>query len=89
MMKPVLRVDGRDACPMSGSPVLDPAKALWNAIMLLGSAIFAMPLFSWSAFILFLIATYGSLLIGHSVGMHRLMIHRTFECPKPLERFLI
>jgi fatty-acid desaturase len=89
MMKPVVRIDGRDACPISGSPVLDPAKALWNGIMLLGTILFATPLFTWSAFSLFLITTYGSLLIGHSVGMHRLMIHRTFDCPKSLERFLI
>jgi stearoyl-CoA desaturase (delta-9 desaturase) len=38
---------------------------------------------------LFIALAYGSLLIGHSVGMHRLMIHRTFACPKPLERLLV
>ncbi len=45
--------------------------------------------FSVNAFILFLVSTYFSLLIGHSVGMHRLMIHRTFRCSKTLERALI
>jgi fatty-acid desaturase len=89
MMKPVIRVDGSQACAMSGTPVLDPAKALWNGGMLLGTILFAVPFFTWSAFVFSLAATYSSLLVGHSVGMHRLMIHRTFECPKPLERFLI
>jgi stearoyl-CoA desaturase (delta-9 desaturase) len=30
-----------------------------------------------------------SLLLGHSVGVHRKLIHRTYECPKALERFLV
>jgi stearoyl-CoA desaturase (delta-9 desaturase) len=45
--------------------------------------------FSWSALGLFIVVTYLSLLVGHSVGMHRMMIHRTFACSKPLERLLI
>lgn len=38
---------------------------------------------------MFALLTYATLLLGHSVGMHRLMIHRTFQCPKWLERLLI
>jgi len=45
--------------------------------------------FNWTAFGLFLVLTYVSLLVGHSVGMHRMMIHRAFTCPKSLERTLI
>ena len=30
-----------------------------------------------------------TLLLGHSLGMHRRLIHRTFECPKPVERTLV
>ena len=45
--------------------------------------------FSWSGLGLFIVVTYLSLLVGHSVGMHRMMIHRTFACSKPLERLLI
>jgi stearoyl-CoA desaturase (delta-9 desaturase) len=89
MMKPVLRIEDRGACPISGYPVPDVAKASWNAGMLVAVVLFAVPLFTWGAFILFLGTTYFSLLIGHSVGMHRMMIHRTFRCPKPLERALI
>ena len=39
-------------------------------------------------FVVFVVTTYLSLLLGHSVGMHRKLIHRTYECSKPLERFL-
>jgi fatty-acid desaturase len=89
MMKPVARIDGSAACPASGVPVFDPAKAAWNGSMLLATILFAVPLFSWGALALFLCATWASLLIGHSVGMHRLMIHRTLTCAKPVERLLI
>jgi len=88
-MKPVLRIDGTGADATRGRPVLDLPKATWNGVMLaitLGAGPF---LFSWSAFGFFLALTYASLLIGHSVGMHRMMIHRTFTCAKPVERALI
>jgi stearoyl-CoA desaturase (delta-9 desaturase) len=89
MMKPVLRIDDRGACAVSGTPVFDLPKAVWNGSMLLAALLLAVPLFTWGAFTLFLTTTYFSLLIGHSVGMHRLMIHRTFQCSKPVERTLI
>jgi fatty-acid desaturase len=89
MMKPVVRVDDRGACPITGRPVFDPAKVIWNGGMFAIALLFAGLLFSWGAFALFLLTTYASLLIGHSVGMHRLMIHRTFNCAKPIERLLI
>lgn len=89
MMNPVQRIDGRHASATEGVPVLDPAKAIWNGSMALATVVLAVPLFSWGAFALFLGTTYVSLLVGHSVGMHRMMIHRTFTCAKPLERALI
>ena len=88
-MKPVMRVDGRFASAVAGRPLLDPAKAAWNGGMLLTTLLFAAPLFTWGAFALFLAATYASLLVGHSVGMHRMMIHRSFACAKPVERLLV
>ena len=45
--------------------------------------------FSWSAFLVFLVLSYVTLLFGHSLGMHRRLIHKTFTCSKPLERFLV
>jgi stearoyl-CoA desaturase (delta-9 desaturase) len=39
--------------------------------------------------LIFLVLTYVTLLLGHSVGMHRKLIHRSFECPKWLERTLV
>jgi stearoyl-CoA desaturase (delta-9 desaturase) len=41
------------------------------------------------AVVLFVLLTYATLLLGHSVGMHRLLIHRAYDCPKWLERLLV
>lgn len=89
MMKPVLRVDGSSACAVRGRPVIDWPKALWNGTMLVCAVVLCPIYVSWSAVALFLVLTYASLLIGHSVGMHRMMIHRAFSAPKPVERLLI
>ena len=49
--------------------------------MIMGS-IAALFVATWQSVLLFLVLTYVTLLIGHSVGMHRMMIHRTFKTPK-------
>lgn len=88
MMKPVERVRGDNASALFGTVRLDLKKSVWMCLMIMGSL--AAPFYvSWSALFVFLISTYCTLLIGHSVGMHRMMIHRSFKTPKPLARFLI
>lgn len=89
MMKPVLRIDDTGANPCDGWPVIDWLKAIWNGGLLLVAVIGGPLFFTWSAFGLFVILTYLTLLIGHSVGMHRMLIHRAFQCGKPMERLLI
>ncbi len=89
MMEPVIRVDGDGANAVYGRAVLDWPKLLWNFGHIAIAIVFAPMLFSWSALVLFLCLTYATLLTGHSVGMHRMMIHRSFACPKPLEYLLI
>src|SRR5215475_11085047 len=89
MMKPVLRVDGSNASPLDGRPILDIKKAVWNWSMI-SAAVFLGPFtFTWGAFVTCCILTYFFLLIGHSAGMHRMMIHKTYQCPKLIERALI
>jgi len=89
MMKPVQRIDATNACASEGTISIDPKKATWNLSMISLAVVLAPITFSWDAFTLFFVATYFSLLVGHSVGMHRLMIHRTFETPKWISRILI
>jgi stearoyl-CoA desaturase (delta-9 desaturase) len=53
-------------------------------------AILLAPVFaSWSAILVFVLLTGASLLLGHSIGFHRLLIHRSFACPQWLERLLV
>jgi len=44
---------------------------------------------SWAGFLIWLVTTAITICAGHSVGMHRLLIHRAFETPKWLEHVLV
>jgi stearoyl-CoA desaturase (delta-9 desaturase) len=66
----------------------DPVHSLWNGGMLMVALVGAPMFASWSAAALCLILTGASLLLGHSVGFHRRLIHRSFQCPLWLERCL-
>ena len=45
--------------------------------------------FSWSGVAVFFVTTGITLCVGHSVGLHRRLIHKSFECPKWLEYFCV
>ncbi|MDO1559248.1 acyl-CoA desaturase [Brevundimonas sp. 2R-24] len=75
--------------PVAGKVRWDAAHSLWNGGMMLGALILAPLTFSWGAVAVFVILTGGCLLLGHSVGFHRRLIHRSFECPLWLERILV
>jgi len=89
MMKPVDRVNGIGANATRGEVIIDFPKAMWNLGMLMLAVSLAPFYFTFDAFLLFAISTYFSLLVGHSAGMHRLMIHKSYECVPWVERVLI
>ena len=89
MMKPVHRVISNGANPVDGVVVYDLSKLIWNIGLLFLAVIFAPLTISLEAFILFLALTYFSLLVGHSAGMHRMMIHGSYECHPFMEKLLI
>jgi fatty-acid desaturase len=66
-----------------------PVKSIW----FLGHsfiAVFIAPLyFSISAMLVFVLLTAITLCLGHSLGMHRLLIHRSYECPKWMEYLFV
>jgi sn-1 stearoyl-lipid 9-desaturase len=78
-----------DCEPGGGSVTWDPARSLWNAGMLLAALALGPLTFTWAAFALFLGLLLVTMCTGHSVGFHRRLIHRTFQCPKWLERLLV
>jgi stearoyl-CoA desaturase (delta-9 desaturase) len=75
--------------PVNGVVHWDAVHSLWNGGMLMAAIVFAPTLASWSAVSVFLILTGASLLLGHSVGFHRLLIHRSFITPLWIERTLV
>jgi fatty-acid desaturase len=66
-----------------------PVKSLWIISMTAAAITLGPIFFSWSAFLLFLFSSGLTLCFGHSVGMHRRLIHRSFACPLWLEYFCV
>ncbi|MES2289011.1 MAG: acyl-CoA desaturase [Pseudomonadota bacterium] len=75
--------------PVDGRVVVDWRNAMWNGGMLAIIAIGGPLTFSASVFALFITATGIGLLLGHSIGYHRKLIHGSFACPLWLERLLV
>lgn len=89
MMEPVKRIKVDSCYPLAGLIKYDFSKAIWNLGFITIACTFAPITFSLQAFLLFALLTYFSLLIGHSVGMHRMMIHRSFQSNLITRRVLI
>lgn len=66
-----------------------PAQSIWLSSMAAGAIVGGALFFSWPAFALFLVTTAWALLLGHSLGSHRKLIHDSFQCPRWLERIMI
>ena len=77
------------ANPVDGKVVWTPARSIWTAAMT-AIAVIAGPLtFTWDAFALFIVTSAITLCAGHSVGMHRLLIHKSFKTRQWLENTLV
>ncbi len=78
-------VTDRFSDPVSGRVRWAPAKSLWIGSMTLAALLLG-PLFvTPGAILLFLVTCGVTLCAGHSVGMHRRLIHGSFDCPLWLE----
>ena len=77
------------ASAVEGRVVWDGPRSLWNGTMLAGALVLAPLTFSWSALIVFLLTAGATLCAGHSVGFHRRLIHRSFECPKSVDYLMM
>ncbi len=67
----------------------DAAKSLWWFAHLVGGITGILWFMTPDAILIFLVLTAITICAGHSVGMHRLLIHRAFETPLWLERTLV
>ena len=75
--------------PLAGRVVWDPIHSIWNGAMLALVLVLGPLTFSLGAVGVFLASTGLVLLLGHSIGFHRRLIHGSFQCPLWLERLLV
>jgi sn-1 stearoyl-lipid 9-desaturase len=78
-----------EARPDVGDVSWDAPRSLWNMGFLVGALVLGPLYVTWGALAIFLALSAITLCAGHSVGFHRRLIHRSFDCPKPLERALV
>src|SRR4051794_39544393 len=78
-----------DTDPVAGCVEWAPAKSLWIGSMTLAAILLGPLYFTWDALLLFIVTSGVTLSFGHSVGMHRCLIHRSFECPLWLEHVCV
>ncbi|MFT5408658.1 MAG: fatty-acid desaturase [Verrucomicrobiales bacterium] len=85
------RVRARDVStsPIEGSVHWDAPKSITFFTLALLAVVFAIPAANAAAVLVCLLLTGVSVCGGHSVGLHRLLIHRSFRCPLVLEHFLV
>jgi len=77
------------ANPVAGRVHWDAPKSLWFFAHLAVALAFGLATHSLAASAVSCALTVTTLCLGHSVGIHRLLIHRSFTCPRGLERFLV
>jgi len=83
-----IRSDGVDNV-VRGSVRFAPLKSLWFNGMGCAALIGGPSTFTWAALVVFLVSTGTVLLLGHSLGNHRKLIHDSFQCSRWLEYTLV
>jgi stearoyl-CoA desaturase (delta-9 desaturase) len=68
-----------------GRVIWSPVKSFWVGTMTVAAVLLGPVLATWDAVLLFLVTSGITLCFGHSVGMHRRLIHNSFACPLWLE----
>ncbi len=74
---------------VDGAIVWTPLRSFWLIGHMALGMIGVIWLFQVDALLLFIASTAVTICAGHSVGMHRLLIHRSFETYRPLEYLLV
>ena len=78
-----------DSDPVAGKVVWVPGKSIWVASMTVIALIGGPLTFTPDAFAVFIVLTGITICLGHSVGMHRLLIHRSFSTHIFIEHILV
>ncbi|HLH87490.1 MAG TPA: acyl-CoA desaturase [Xanthobacteraceae bacterium] len=81
--------DSADTDATAGDLRWKPVKSLWISGMTLAALIGGPLFFTWGALALFVVTTAVTVCFGHSLGMHRRLIHRAYDCPRWVERLFV
>lgn len=74
---------------LTGTVHYAPAKSLWISAMYLVAIVGGALTFSIEALLVFLVTSAITLCLGHSLGMHRRLIHNSYACPPWLEYIFV
>jgi fatty-acid desaturase len=85
------RVDSNNghSSPIFGQVYWSSTKSLWISAIYIGAILGGYATFQWDALLLMLIATLVTVGAGYSVGIHRRLIHKSFQCHPWLENSLV
>lgn len=86
--KRMFKVDSKTN-PVDGVVVWSPVKSIWYTSFVFVTIAAGWWTFSLDALVVCGALTAITLCTGHSVGLHRLLIHRSFECPRWVEYSLV
>jgi fatty-acid desaturase len=71
--------------PVLGRIEWTPVQSIWTLANGLLGVVGVVWFFSWGALAVFMVLTVITVCAGHSVGMHRLLIHRSFKTYRAVE----
>jgi fatty-acid desaturase len=75
--------------PCTGVVRWRPGKSLWYLASVISTVGFAPFTFSSGAVAVCFVLTVTTLCLGHTLGMHRRLIHESYDCPRWLEYLLV
>jgi sn-1 stearoyl-lipid 9-desaturase len=79
----------RQASPILGTVKWAPVKSLWLSSTTLVALIAGPMTLAWDTATVFIVSCAITLCLGHSLGMHRRLIHNSYQCPLWLEYFFV
>ena len=75
--------------PTKGQVVWAPVKSVWFTFHAIIAVVGGILTFNYDVVLLAFVFTVTTLCLGHSIGLHRLLVHRSFECPRWFEYVLV
>ena len=86
---PRILCQGERTNPQEGRVVWSPVKSFWFISHALIAVIGGFLTFRYDAVLLSFVFFVTTMCLGSSIGFHRLLVHRSFECPRWLEAVFV